>query len=212
MARCEEGRLNESMVGFTIIICFPSDVPRSKAYVQLSAFIFRRGAAPRLLLHSGIVRVFKHRIGGSPFFPATYIFSYYTGGREKYSAQKFRVPFVRSTLPVILSSRVSSFLSCQIHAHVRIWYPPRARVVQRGCIMVSRLFDVKLYFQLSLEPSRTKGTSGIFLMGKVLTGGNEWNLFLVSVTIIDCTWDRQIYLNGYEKTRKKNAIPHFESF
>lgn len=112
------------MVGFTIIIRFPSDVPRFKAYVQLSGFIFRRGAAPHLLRAFrllGIVRVFKHRIGGSPFFPATYIFSYYTGGREKYSAQKFRVPFVRSTLPVILSSRVSSFLSCQIHAHVRTY-------------------------------------------------------------------------------------------
>ncbi|XP_006563711.1 uncharacterized protein LOC102655058 isoform X1 [Apis mellifera] len=145
------------MVGFTIIIRFPSDVPRFKAYVQLSGFIFRRGAAPHLLRAFrllGIVRVFKHRIGGSPFFPATYIFSYYTGGREKYSAQKFRVPFVRSTLPVILSSRVSSFLSCQIHAH------------------------------LSLEPSRTKGTSGIFLMGKVLAGGNEWNPFLVGTPFI----------------------------
>lgn len=77
-----------------------------------------------------------------------------------------------------------------MHMYVRIYIydvPSRARVVQRGCITVSRLFDVKLYFQLSLEPSRTKGTSGIFLMGKVLAGGNEWNPFLVSVTIIDCT-------------------------
>lgn len=84
-------------------------------------FPARRGAtSARAFRLLGIVRVFKHRIGGSPFFPATYIFSYYTGGREKYSAHKFRVPFVRSTLPVILSSRVSSFLSCRIHAHVRI--------------------------------------------------------------------------------------------
>ena len=168
-------------------------MPRFKAYVQLSGFIFRRGAAPRLLRAFrllGIVRVFKHRIGGSPFFPATYIFSYYTGGREKYSAQKFRVPFVRSTLPVILSSRVS-FLpnTCTrtyvyIYIYIYIMYH-HVRVLFNED--VSRLFDVKLYFQLSLEPSRTKGTSGIFLMGKVLAGGNEWNPFLVSVTIIDCT-------------------------
>ncbi|XP_026301132.1 uncharacterized protein LOC102655058 isoform X2 [Apis mellifera] len=74
-----------------------------------------------------------------------------------------------------------------MHMYVRIYIydvPSRARVVQRGCITVSRLFDVKLYFQLSLEPSRTKGTSGIFLMGKVLAGGNEWNPFLVGTPFI----------------------------
>ena len=98
---------------------------------------------------------------------------------------------VRSQSSFLLVS-LHSFLAKYMHTYVRIYIyiydvPPRARVVQRGCITVSRLFDVKLYFQLSLEPSRTKGTSGIFLMGKVLAGGNEWNPFLVSVTVIDCT-------------------------
>lgn len=118
-----------------------------------------------------------------PIFSSdVYIFLLHGWTWKILGTHKFRVPFVRSTLPVILSSRVSSFLSCQIiHAHVR------ARVVQRY-IMVGRLFDVKVVFSAVVGTISYKRNKWNISNGES-PRWNEWNPFLVSVTIIDCTWE-----------------------
>lgn len=189
-------------------------MPRSKAYVQLSVFIFRRGAAPRLLVHSACSALYEYSNIASA---AAHFFQ----RRIYFLITRVDVKNTRHTssaCPLFVVRSQSSFLLVSLHSflaeymHTYVYDTTTCTCVQRGRYNGEQIVRRKVVF------SAVVGTISYKRNKRNISNGENphWRKWMEPF-LGKCNYHwlyvrSSNFLNGYEETWKKNAIPHFESF